>query len=80
MTPIGMPSNWREYITADERHLTNTWSMWGSDCHPKIGRMWDSLVPGAPLFKTKREAHEYLTNFVCDMIPLRCLARIEGRS
>lgn len=68
---------WREYVTVEERDLTNRWSMHGWASIQKIGRKWDSGVPGAPLFKTKTEAHEYLSRFVCDMIPLRCHERAE---
>jgi hypothetical protein len=71
-----MPEGWRDYITSDERDLTNRWSMWGHDCHQKVGKLWDSLVPGMPLCKTRKEAHEKLTRFVCDAIPLRCLQRM----
>jgi hypothetical protein len=79
MTTQPLPEGWRDHITTDERDLTNRWSMWGSDCIGKIGRKWDSNVPGAPYFKTKREAEEFLSRFVCDMIPLRCLHRM-GRA
>jgi hypothetical protein len=76
LTPRALPNNWRDFITDEERHLTNIWSMWGSDCHPKVGKGWDSLVPGMPYCKTKKEAHQKLSTFVCDMIPLRCLQRM----
>ena len=72
-----IPDNWREFVTVDERDLTNRWSMWGSDCLTKVGRLWDSQVPGAPLFRTKREAGDFLSTFVCDAIPQRCIERAE---
>lgn len=80
MLPAGMklPDDWRSFETVDERNLTNQWSMWGWSCIQKVGRKWDSMVPGAPLFKTKTEAHEFLTRFVCDVIPMRCLERAEA--
>lgn len=28
--PIGCPDNWRDYVTDDERDITNRWSRWGS--------------------------------------------------
>ena len=75
--PVPLPNNWRDYVTDDERSLQNRLSMWGSDCISKVGkRFWDSGVPGAPLFKTKTAAHDYLETFVCDMIHLRCVERI----
>jgi len=75
-THTALPENWRDFITPDERHLTNQWSRWGHDCHPRIGKKWDSLVPGMPYFTTRKAAHEALTRFICDMIPLRCLQRM----
>ena len=72
-----IPEGWRDYMTVDERNLSNHWSMWGSDCIRKVGkRYWDSNVPGAPLFKTKREASDYLDRFVCDAILARCIDRL----
>lgn len=64
-----------ELMIVEERDLTNRWSMWGSDCISKVGRFWDSGVPSAPLFKTKKVAWEYLTQFVCSAVPLRCSLR-----
>lgn len=69
------PSDWH---TDEERDITARWSMWGWSSIAKVRSRWDSGVPGAPLFKTKKEAHEFLTRFVCDAIPLRCLERFEA--
>ena len=64
--------NWRDHVTDDDRDLTNRW-MRGIDwCVSKVGRKWNSGVPKAPLFKTKREAYEFVTRYVCDAIPIRC--------
>ena len=76
MTSQPLPQNWREFITDAERDLTNRWSMFGWDCISKVGGQWDSQVPGAPLFKTKTEAHDFLSTFVCDVIPQHCLDRM----
>lgn len=76
MTSITLPDGWRDYMTEDERNLSNHLSMWGSDCIPKVGRLWDSLVPGMPFFRTKKAAYAALSTFVCDMIPLRCVERM----
>ena len=70
--------NWRDMLTPEERALINRWTMYGSDCLAKVGRRWDSGVPGAPLTRTKKAADEYLTRFVCDTLPLRCRERIES--
>lgn len=78
--PVPLPDNWRDFVTDEERSLTNRWSMWGSDCIQKVGLRWDSNVPGAPLFKTRKAAHDFLSTFVCDAIPLRCLQRIEAKA
>ena len=80
--PIGLslPENWRDLRTVDERVLENRLSLWGSDCINKVGRMWDSGVPGMPLFKTKKAAHDALETFVCDAIPLRCWERAASSS
>ena len=75
MKPI-LPEGWRDHITPEERDLTNHWSMYGWACIQKVGSKWDSMVPGAPLFKTKTAAHDFLSNFVCDAIPLRCIQRM----
>lgn len=75
--PVPLPNNWRDFVTVEERDLSNRLSMWGSDCIAKVGRMWDSQVPGMPLFKTKTAAHDALERFVCDAIPMRCVERIE---
>lgn len=76
-TPL--PTNWRDYITDEERQITNRWMMHGWDSITKVNSLWDSGVPGAPLFKTKTAAHGHLTQFVCDAIPLRCVERMECR-
>jgi len=70
-----LPDNWRDYITTEERNASNRWSMYGNGCITKIGRKWDSTAPGAPLFKTKSEAYEFLSTFVCDVIPQNCAKR-----
>ncbi len=76
--PIGCPLNWREYETTDERDLTARWMRFGWTMLQKVGRHWDSCVPGAPLFKTKKAAGAFLDRFVCDAIPLRCAERSEA--
>jgi hypothetical protein len=73
---MAYPNGWRDHVTTEERDITNRWSMFGSDCIGKVGRRWDSQVPGMPLCATKGEAYEALTRFVCDMIPLRCMDRM----
>jgi len=80
MIPVGLvlPDNWRDFRTVDERNLSNRWLMWGSDCIGKVGRRWDSNVPGVPLFKTKKAASDALDIFVCDAIPLRCWERAQA--
>ena len=65
-------------MTVAERDLTNRWMRYGSDVHSKVGKKWDSCVPGAPLFTTKKAANDFLTAFVCDSIPLRCAERAEA--
>jgi hypothetical protein len=77
---MALPMGWRDYETADERALAARWSMFGIDMIQKVGRKWDSMVPGAPLFSTKRAAHDFLSTFVCDAIPRRCLERIEQKA
>jgi len=75
-TASALPEGWRDYITDDERQLMNRWAMHGWDCIAKVGRKWDSNVPGAPLFSTKTLAHDFLTTFVCEAIPRRCVERM----
>ena len=79
MTTVPLPANWRDFVTDDERDITNRWSMFGSAVIAKVGSRWDSGVPGAPLFRTKTAAHDFLTRFVCDAIPLRCVERAQDR-
>lgn len=74
---LGLPDNWRRLLTDAERALSGRWAAYGDDCVTKYGRgrWWDSHVPGAALFKTKREAYEFLTNFVTLALPFRCKMR-----
>jgi hypothetical protein len=75
MLSFPLPQNWRDHVTEEERQISNRWSMYGNDCIQKVGRFWDSTVPGYPLCKTRKEAYEALSRFVCDAIPLRCANR-----
>jgi hypothetical protein len=44
-----------------------------------VGRLWDSGVPrSTKLFKTKRQAFEFLSTFVCDVLQYRALQRYEA--
>lgn len=74
---ITLPSNWRDYLTDDERRVMAHYSRFGSDCISKIGRMWQTPVEAAPLFKTKTAANDFMDKFVCETIPLRCYERAE---
>lgn len=67
-----------DWWTDEERDISNRWSMWGWASIRKVRSRWDSGVPGAPFDKTKTAAHERLTRFVCEAIPLRCLERFES--
>lgn len=67
-----------DHYTDAERAIETRWMRWGSDCLQKIGRKWDSTVPGAPLFATKREALVFLTRYVTEALPLRALERFGG--
>ena len=78
--PVPLRDGWRDHITVDERNLSNQWSMFGDRCISKVGKRWDSHVPAAPYFKTKKAAYEFLSRFVCDMIPLRCMERMDHQS
>lgn len=66
-----------DWLTDDERSFINRWSMWGHDICAKVGRHWDSSVPGAPLFKTRSEAYDFASTFVCESLKRRALERYE---
>ena len=71
-----MTTTWQDYLTAEERSITNRWAMGGDSCIGKVRSRWDSTVPGAPFFRTKSAAFDFLTRFVCDSIPIRCKLRM----
>jgi hypothetical protein len=76
-----LPDGWRERMTDDERALVNRWARGCDWCVSKVGRRhWDSSVPGAPLFKTRKAAYEFLSRFVCEAIPRRCIERMEAET
>lgn len=62
-------------MTDEERQIAGRWERYGADCIRKVRGQWDSTVPNSPLFKTKREAFEFLSTFVLEIIPIRCSQR-----
>jgi hypothetical protein len=55
----------------DDRAAVERWRTLGEKAPIKVGKRWDSCVPGMPFFPTRREAAGALRRFVEEALPLR---------